>query len=338
MNSIKDILTEDTFERFKYIENLVNKYPINEIDLTEINKIKDSFIEYKPKYDIISDFKIVNNLAIKLIHKKSWKEKIDELNNMKKYINIKDGNLEINILYTNDSDVNDKLINLIYSCIKVFKKINGDKKILAIIALCKMKRELTSDIIGRKNVNGGGDDMFGIKIYRKQEVIKVIFHELVHYYKLDHKEFDNYHVEIFKKFKIIHPEYFGEETNKSIHEVYTEYIAIKYHVAIISYYTKVSPQLIYHYEKIWSLYQTCKILHHYKISRFEDLYAKDFVEDTHVFSYYIIKFFLLWKNVNIKSYMDIKKILDDQEIINVINENIDIKFDKNLRMTLFELK
>ena len=341
MNPLKDLLTKDTFERFKYIENIVTKYPINKTDLIEINYIRDAYTEYKPKYKIISDFKIVNKLAVKLIHNKSWKEKIDELNKMKKLINIKDGNLEINILYVDDSDVSENLINLVYSSIRVFKKINGDKNILAIIGLCKNKRKLTTDIIGRNNVNGGGDDVFGIKIYRKEEIIKVIFHELIHYYKLDHKDLDKYQVDIFKKFKIIHPEYFLEETDKSIHEAYTEYCAIKYHIAIISYHTKVSTNLIYHYEKIWSLYKVCKILHHYKMSKFEDLYITDFVEDTHVFSYYIIKLFFLWKNVNIQASIDninILKILDDPYIIKVINENMNLKFDKNLRMTLFELK
>jgi len=338
MNNLKDILTKDTFQRFKFIENIINKYTIIDSDLTEINYIKDMYIEYTPNYTIIEDSMIVNNIAKMLIHKNSFQEKKDELNKMQKLVNIKENNLEINILYYEDSYIDKNLINKIYSIIKVFYKINGLKKILFIVALCNLKRVISSEIIGKNNVNGGEDNLLGIYIYRKEEVLKVIFHELIHYYKLDHKELDNHQSKIYKKFKIIHPESFLEETNKSIHESYTEYIALKYHIAIISYYTGVSSKIIYHYEKIWSLYQVCKILKHYKMNNFKDLYIKEFVENSHVFSYYIIKFYLLWNNINYSPNIDIIKILENPEIIKIINENMMLNFDKGLTMTLFELK
>jgi hypothetical protein len=330
------ILERDTFNRFELIKDMIQKYPVIKDTnlLNEINKIKDSYIEYTPKYDTISDYEKVNEYAQLLIHRKSWQNKINELNDMKHYVSIIDGNLEIVILYKDSLSI--PLVNLIFSVIKLFKKINGDKKILAIIGLCKMKRKITGNIIGRENVNGGGDDVFGLKIYREEEVLKVILHELTHYYKLDNKELDENQVEILKKFKIIHPEGFGEEANKSIHEAYTEITAMKYYIALISYYTKNSPLIIYHYEKIWSLYQVCKILSHYMMVRFEDLYTKDLVEDTHVFAYYIIKFFFLWNNT--KDFRMIGDVLEDKEIIRIINENINRKFDNSLRMTFFELK
>ena len=126
--------------------------------------------------------------------------------------------------------------------------------------------------------------------------------------------------------------------NQSINEAYTEYLALIHHIALISFYINISPYLIYHYEKIWSLYQVCKILKHYGMNQFEDLYKNKFIQETNVFSYYIIKFFLIWILDNKCNYKNLKSILDDQEIINIINENMNIQFDKNLRMTLFELK
>jgi hypothetical protein len=335
MNDLKKILNKDNFNRFKYIKNIINKYPINKVDITDINTIKNAYAEYTPKYTIILDHNKIYNYAKSLIFNKLSKEQIDDLYSMKNCINIIDDNLEINILYK--SEIDKKIINLIFSSIKLFKKINGEKKMCIIIALSDINRKITTKIISRNNVNGGTDYDLGIKIYRKEEALKVLFHELIHYYKIDHKELDKYHSEIFEPFKIIHPENFGHETKKSIHELYTEYNAMKYHIAVVSYYTNVSPLLIYHYEKIWSLYQVCKILKHYDLNRFEDLFTIGFVEDTHVFTYYIVKFFLLWKYTNNIRAETIKNILKDQEIIKVINENMNLTFDKSLRMTFFEL-
>ena len=52
MSNLKDKLYKGTFERFKLIEHLINKYPIKEIDETPIQKIKDAYTEYNPKFTI----------------------------------------------------------------------------------------------------------------------------------------------------------------------------------------------------------------------------------------------------------------------------------------------
>lgn len=76
------------------------------------------------------------------------------------------------------------------------------------------------------------------------------------------------------------------------------------------------------------------------MKKFEDLYENKFIQETNVFSYYIIKFFMLWKLDNKCDYKNLIDILNDKEIIKIINEvlNSNQTFDKNLRMTLFELK
>ena len=73
------------------------------------------------------------------------------------------------------------------------------------------------------------------------------------------------------------------------------------------------------------------------MKKFEDLYEKKFEQETNVFSYYIIKFFLFWKLDNTCTIKNINDILADKEIIEVINENIAGVYDKGLTMTLFEL-
>ena len=176
-------------------------------------------------------------------------------------------------------------------------------------------------------------DYVRIEVFRKEEVLKVLCHELCHFYKLDCIQIDKNQNQVLKKFNIKN----DNNVTLSLSEALNECLAMIHHVAIISYYTKKSPLLIYHYEKLWSLYQICNVLNHYGMKKFEDLYEKKFEQETNVFSYYIIKFFLLWKLDNKCSIKNVNDILADKRIIEVINKNIDKTFDKGLRMTLFEL-
>ena len=144
---------------------------------------------------------------------------------------------------------------------------------------------------------------------------------------------DNFDPQIVKKFKIKTVGIY-----QSINEAYTEFIGLIHHIALLSYYTNVHIWLLYHYEKIWSLYQVCKILTHYKMKRFEDIYTTEFKQGTNVFSYYIVKFFILYKYNNTCSYKSFVDVMDDPEVIKIINDNLNQGFDGGLRMTLFQLK
>jgi hypothetical protein len=201
----------------------------------------------------------------------------------------------------------------IYNIVKLFKKLYGEKDIKLQIALCTHKRMISKKIIGTVNVNGGQTDGKSIELFREEEIIKVVCHELIHFYKLDCRSIDNHIDNILDDFKIVQ-----NTIPLSIAEAFTENLACIYHIAIISLYTKVSPYLIYHYEKIWSLYQVCKILKHYNMKKFEDLYENKFIQGTNVFSYYIIKLFLLWKLDNKCNYKNLINILNDKEIIMII--------------------
>jgi hypothetical protein len=317
-----DKLDNETFRRFKLIENLIKKYPIRQFDTSEINNIKNNYIEYTPNYEIIDG-------KIKLEDGFMDQKIKSDINKFEKYVQIKEENIDIKIVH---EKITDKLINTIYNIVKLFIKLYGKRKIIIRIVLSQLPREISTKIIGKGNVNGGQTDFVKVEVYRREEVIKVLCHELIHFYKLDCNVIDKNQNKILDTFKIK-----TIDTYQSIQEAYTEYLAVMHHIGIISYYIKKSPILIYHYEKIWSLYQVCKILKHYNMNKFEDLYEKKFNQETNVFSYYIIKFFMLWKLDNKCSYKNLINILEDKEIIKIINENLNLNFDKNLRMTLFEL-
>lgn len=324
--NIKNIFDNETFERFKLIKHLINKYPIKEFDLTEINQIKDAYVEYEVKYNIVNkNLKFEDSEFIDT-------ELKEEIEKFKKYIHISEPKIDIKISH---DTISDNLINKIYSIVKLFKKLYGEKDIELKIVLCRHKRAISKKIIGTVNVNGGLNYVGTGKIhlFRREELLKVLCHELIHSYKLDCRNIDKFQNKILKDFNIK-----MDKNINSIVEAFCEYNACIHHIALISYYTKVSPFLIYHYEKIWCLYQVCKILNHYNLKKFEDLYTNDFIQGTNVFSYYIIKFFILYRLDNKCSHKNLLDILNDQEIIQIINENMNQSFDKNLRMTLFELK
>jgi len=328
MEKLDKILDKDTFKRFKLIEHLINKYPIKQINLNKINKIKNSYIEN------ISSYKIINKTLVFDQSQFIDSALYNEFSKFDKYIYINEPELDIKISYNGSIKISDKLINIIYSTVKLFKRLYGNRNIKLYIALCSHKRSITTKIIGSVNVNGGQTDLIKIDVFRREEIIKVLCHELCHFYELDCHSIDKKKDKILENFNVSGPNFL------SINEAYTEYLAIMHHIAIISYYTNRSPILFYHYEKIWSLYQVCKILDHYKLKKFEDLDSKEFKQNTNVFSYYIIKFFMLYKLDNKCDYKNLINILNDKEIITIINENIysnHQNFDDNLRMTLFEL-
>jgi hypothetical protein len=323
-NNLLNIFDQVTFQRFKLIQHIINKYPIIKFDLSQIDNIKNNYIKYKPKYDIIN--KTLQFEDSQFIDK----ELKNEFTKFNKYIYIKEPNIDIKISYCK---ISNKLIYMIYDIVKLFKKLYGEKDIKLHIALCTHKRIISKKIIGIINVNGGQMDDRTIELFREEEIIKVVCHELIHFYKLDCRSIDKNQIKILDKFNIIQ-----NKIPMSTAEAFTEYLACIHHIALISLYTKVSPYLVYHYEKIWCLYQVCKILNHYNMKKFEDLYDNKFIQETNVFSYYIIKFFLIWKLDNKCNYKNLIDLLNDKEIISIINDNMNQTFDKNLRMTLFELK
>jgi hypothetical protein len=337
MDELHKKLYKGTFKRFKLIEHLINKYPIVEIDETQIKKIRNAYIEYSPKF-VINKKKL--QIEDNLFTSKQISNEIKKFDTCAEIIEEtfgEDNFIHITVGYSsNDKNIDINLVmKIIYSIIKLFKKLYGKKDIYIRVALTNIDRNIESEVIKVENVNGGlmyvGTGQ--IIITRKEELYKVLCHELSHVYKLECQNIDNHVPKVINKFKIN-----TVDCDFYLGEAYTEYKGMLHHIAILSFYTNQSIRLFYHYEKIWSLYQVCKILNNYGMKKFEDLYVKEFKQGANVFSYYIIKFFLLYKLNESCSYKNLQNILDDKEIIKIINENMDQKFDTNLRMTLFELK
>jgi hypothetical protein len=145
-----------------------------------------------------------------------------------------------------------------------------------------------------------------VYLYRKEEWFKVLAHELFHSLGLDFSEFDceSTNREIFKFIPI--------RTDLRLYEAYTEFWGELLNNIFISYFsdkqrTNVSKMvkkletLVYH-ERMFSVYQSSKILTHFGMS-YDDLYTdtddavrtrRFYKETTPILSYYILKNILMF--------------------------------------------
>lgn len=184
--------------------------------------------------------------------------------------------------------INDNLdidINLICYYIKFVKKIfNNKKKLTLRILLSNCRKKLTSKILSKRNVNSGSCDGYNINIWRREELLKVLIHELIHFCKGDLDILNGYDGHIKKLYPVeglIRP-----------NEAYTEALTIIIYGIIRDENLKtfINKQ-IKHSKKQW-----VKILNHIgsnPISFRNNNTEITLVQNTAVLSYYYLKMNLL---------------------------------------------
>jgi hypothetical protein len=196
-----------------------------------------------------------------------------------------------------------------------------------IIFMTPYKRELENKldaILGAKNANGGF--CYGCKskgeiiVYRKEEFFKVFTHELIHNFGIDTnmwkfmataKVYNSNEYNIYNKFLDNYS--LNRENDLVPQEALVEFWAIFLNTTIYSYVYSNNCNLSTHKQKFkifkemfkifiefeitHSLLQTTKILQHNNISYLDILSSDkeiDYREKTHIFSYYMLKLFLLY--------------------------------------------
>jgi len=168
------------------------------------------------------------------------------------------------------------------------------------------------------NVNTAVTNGQDIIIYRKQELLKSIFHELIHFHQMDFRtippQSENTILAYLKKTHNI-----AENNEYLLYECVTESLANILN-NIYSSKTKNLKDFQTHFidELIFSTFQVAKILRLCKYNSWEEFaildnnkhthnHAKQFKQDSCVFSYYILKLYIL---LNIDEYWN--TILDTQ--------------------------
>ena len=216
-------------------------------------------------------------------------------------------------------------------------------------------------VIGPRNCNSGltfysGLDNGTIIIFREEEIIKVLIHELIHALRGDSLLWSNSsNNKIYEKFCLLNK-------NININETYTEFLASLIHQIYIIVVSNVSIKRIndmISIETEYSLGKINQIMKHNGYKNFNELYRKDrckiFLQDTNVFSYYILKT-ALFTNIDktLKYFEDCTtrcKINNEycrDSFILLVLSSINNHFNtrlvnsryrcRSLRMTLFELK
>lgn len=221
------------------------------------------------------------------------------------------------------------------------------------------------------------DSKTEIHIYRQEEWLKVFMHELIHNLNLDFSSINNH----ISKTSILSMFPINSEVNlsESYCEVWAEIINLvlivyeKAKVWDVKKMVRDFEELI-KYERIFSLFQAIKILHHYNL-KYQDLYQDtpeskqariSYKENTNALAYYIIKSLFMFHideytewvlkhngsmqfkltTKNVEAYCNYVKSLHKNEkyiaCANAISQWLlysrqNTKIMKTLRMTMFEL-
>jgi hypothetical protein len=361
------------------IINLLNKHKLNTINIEDLtknkffiklfNKIKKNYEKISEKNimlekldkdskDYISDNKFIsNNIKNKILEKLKYGYKFTFKNNSiiyfcQKKIIEKNPNIIIHmfqviILLKKIFNTSENTQNITYFETNEKKKFSDEKIVLG---PNEVNSGLTFLNLESKHKNGD------IILYRKEEILKVLIHELIHSNLIDSEiilskktnEFSNL---FCINYKIL--------LNEAFTESFTTIINIFY-INIVNKLKKKELNIMFNNEIKYSNYICNKIMIFYNINNFSDVIKKNneciniFPQKTNVFSYYFLKNILLTNHIlfsNILNKYTLNyKIINEKciiEIINLIINNINsidnqktiIKDNnKSLRLCLYELK
>lgn len=224
------------------------------------------------------------------------------------------------------------------------------------IYLTNLKKTKPKQIPMKDNVNSGSclnsDNFSKINIWRKEELLKVLVHELIHALCYDRYSDTNEIIEHYKK------TYNVSSNIMNTGEAYTEIWANIVNCYLITKIYKMGEESFYHFlslEKAFCLFQAHKIFHLTELSKKQI----DINKDTNVLAYYIIRM-ELYNNIDgfidfcsskNKNYIEITNSEDYLRFLKENSENNKIKsrnirfnnidhnsfLYKTLRMTCLEL-
>ena len=297
--------------------------------------------------DIYSEFtslEILHEMENLLEYRHNYKIKYNYGSNNTIIINLK--------IYSKNKTINKTFIDTIIKRILVMGLLKQNRKsytkntINIILIMTNKKKVLNMDYkhMGPKEINSGlasfGDDITSkIVIYRREELEKLLIHELIHYLKLDFSYID---FPDFYNYVNISP-----ITHITPNESYTETLACYINCFMCSYEygTKKNIKLaqkFINYELKYNLYQVAKILVYFNFNEAIDFFCpydihnkKDnmgiFTQSTNVLSYFIIKTSLLFDS---KRFLSFFKRTNNLSINITTNNNLKDFYIKMIKSTL----
>lgn len=284
-NKVKKFLKK-FYEIFIISNKYINKFFVNQNNLLKLNNIYYTTNK-------IYDNEIETYLNSRFIGKN--KNKIIKIVNKKKDIKLDD--LHIKFFYNNKSEYEiDKLIYNLILLFNIVKKLFSikERKINLIIFYCDIRKEhyFNKNIIDYENMNSGISYSNNIILFRKEEILKVFIHELLHNFGLDNL-YDDSNIKLTQIFKI--------NSHNLFNEAYIEFIAIILHTmyfsCIFSKNYNIMREyfiLFINYEINFSLIQLVKFLNIYDIEFLDFFKKNNYSENTNTFSYIYLKFLLIF--------------------------------------------
>lgn len=224
---------------------------------------------------------------------------------------------DVELTFYNKNSVKPKdaiaLICFYLSILNLYLKKNN--KILRIILAPFDRPKLLPTKMGLplnpEYVNSGYSTGHHIYIYRKEEMYKVLIHEMIHYYDIDFKDtrYDGY----FKKKYNIR----SSKSELRVFESYTDILAIMFSILAYICFSpfskgKTEKQFTELYMRILDSIKTnviqtvSNIMNHYNCTSF-----CGFEEETHVFSYYVCKAAIMFKYKDFLNWLGNDIILSD---------------------------
>ena len=322
------------YELFKkYIDPNISlnkfKKKINSSDNGEVYEYLDKIPEYKnnPIYSIFTPIDILFEYEEKPIQKFNY------------YITD-----TITLSIHSCETPNDDFIKKVIFRIMLLKPKEFNNKLDIVMFLSKHKKTIdfkSKEPLGINEVNSGVSTIYyngnnqTIAIFREEECLKVLIHELLHAFNMDDKDYRNTKIE---------DKVDSVKGSLELNEAYVEFTACVYNsICIIlernNYsFNKDTFQKMMKNEISHGIKQVAKILKYYNyknINEYIEPKKKQFKlkEDTHVAAYYIFKLFIL---DNYKKYMNmpIKFILDDPELL--VNPSLKRRINYRLKQHIGE--
>ena len=230
------------------------------------------------------------------------------------------------------------------------------KQLTVFFYLTPFKKELHKQekIIGTKNVNSGVTysciENNEICVYRKEEFLKVFFHEVIHSMGLDSSLFQD--ANFIRDMNNI----FHVKTTNNYFEAYTEFLGVHFYLMFISFYLGKNQNesfglfnTLLENEIYFSMYQMNKVLNHNGLS-YEDLVKHRntdlYRESSNVFAYYVLKTIMSYHNNKVFKFLKTKKKLSDflreiaysrkfiEETKQFQNNRVSAYLEKTMRMTI----
>ena len=266
----------------------------------------------------------------------------------KTLVNINYNNQKIVLnIYHNNENLDLFINNILFVIYYLIKYSDYKKNIIIDYLLTDLKKEIKDidkkQIFTQNEINSGLTDFRKNKIiiWRKEEIMKVTIHELIHLLNLGLNQNFTKLINHYKnKYKI-------SSNYILIDEAYTEFLAVLINNYLITKFSKKTYNYFKYLLKLemnFSIFQSKKILY---LSRKNKNDYIDLNKHTQVLSYFIIKLEMFMnldkiiKLINLNNLNKIEDILinNKKSVFNTsANIDLDMKIFKQMRMTLNEYK